>query len=443
MKIISLFTALLMCLINISASADDYSESAESFVKTMVENDFKQAATFFTEEAAAMLNAEKLQQIWSSLTGSLGKWEGIHEISCETVASLPVRIVKGIFPRSGLNIRLVFSGNGKIQGILFQPAGKPGWRKPDYVKSESFTEEPRQITCPHGNLPARLTLPVGSGKVPGVVLVHGSGPHDMDEAIGPNKPFRDIACGLASRGIAVLTYDKRTKTFGTEMKKFTLDNETVDDAVTAAKLLLTEPRVDSSRIFVLGHSQGGYALPRIAARFPQGKGWIALAGHDRPPESLIAEQVRHILSNTPGAEGIAKAHIEAVEKQAEKVRTRNYDENTPATELPAGITADWFISVRDYHPASMAASLPGKWLFLQGGRDYQVTVKDLESFRHAFNGKSNAHFRVYDSLNHLFMAGEGVCMPAEYDNEGSVAAEVISDMADFILPSHSLKQQQR
>lgn len=433
MKVISLIAALFMCLINTGASADSFSETAEIFVKAMTENEFSKAETFFTKEAAEKLNAEKLQQIWNSLTGRLGKWEGIHEISSETVASLPVRIVKGVFPKTGLNIRLVFSSNGKIQGILFQPAGKPGWRKPDYVKPESFTEEPRQIPCPHGNLPARLTIPVSSQKVPGVILVHGSGPHDMDEAIGPNKPFRDIASGLASRGIAVLAYDKRTKAFGAEMKKFTLDNETVEDAVTAARLLLTEPRIDSAKIYVLGHSQGGYGLPRIAAGFPEGRGWIALAAHDRPLENLIVDQVHHILSNTPGAEGVAKKHIDAIEKQAEKVRSRNYDENTPATELPAGITADWFISVRDYHPASMAVSLPGKWLFLQGGRDYQVTVKDLESFRNAFKEKKNAYFRVYDSLNHLFMTGEGICMPAEYDKEGTVAAEVISDIADFIL----------
>jgi hypothetical protein len=38
-----------------------------------------------------------------------------------------------------------------------------------------------------------LTLPDNcSSKVPDVVLVHGSGPLDMDESIGANKPFRDI-----------------------------------------------------------------------------------------------------------------------------------------------------------------------------------------------------------------------------------------------------------
>src|SRR5207247_4710825 len=58
-------------------------------------------------------------------------------------------------------------------------------------------------------LPATLTMPKGDGPFPAVVLVHGSGPHDRDESIGPNKPFRDLAGGLASRGIAVLRSEER------------------------------------------------------------------------------------------------------------------------------------------------------------------------------------------------------------------------------------------
>ncbi len=53
-------------------------------------------------------------------------------------------------------------------------------------------------------------MPVGPGPYPAAVMVQGSGPNDRDETIGPNKPFRDIAEGLSSDGIAVLRYDKRT-----------------------------------------------------------------------------------------------------------------------------------------------------------------------------------------------------------------------------------------
>ena len=60
-------------------------------------------------------------------------------------------------------------------------------------------------------LPGTISMPRGDGPFPAVVLVHGSGPNDRDETIGPNKPFRDLAGGLASQGIAVLRYEKRTR----------------------------------------------------------------------------------------------------------------------------------------------------------------------------------------------------------------------------------------
>lgn len=55
-------------------------------------------------------------------------------------------------------------------------------------------------------MPGTLTLPVGKKKAPVEILVHGSGPQDRDETVGPNKPFRDLAWGLAERGIATVRY---------------------------------------------------------------------------------------------------------------------------------------------------------------------------------------------------------------------------------------------
>ena len=112
-------------------------------------------------------------------------------------------------------------------------------------------------------------MPKGAGPFPAAILVQGSGPQDRDETFGPNAPFRDLAWGLASDGIAVLRYDKRTHAYGTQMAadpNITVREETTDDAVRAVDLLRSTPLVDPARVFLVGHSLGAYLAPRIAAQ---------------------------------------------------------------------------------------------------------------------------------------------------------------------------------
>lgn len=116
-------------------------------------------------------------------------------------------------------------------------------------------------------LPGRFTFPKEGKNFPIVILVHGSGPHDMDETIGPNKPFKDLAEGLASKGVATLRYYKRTKRYPNEVMKepeINIYNEVVDDALEAIKLAAAHDKLDEKKLFVLGHSLGGMLAPKIA-----------------------------------------------------------------------------------------------------------------------------------------------------------------------------------
>src|SRR5437868_1155092 len=91
------------------------------------------------------------------------------------------------------------------------PQGGTDRAKATFVPVNRDTFDEREVTVGKGEweLPGTLGLPKGSGPFPAVVLVQGSGPQDRDETMGVNKPFQDIAWGLASNGIAVLRYDKR------------------------------------------------------------------------------------------------------------------------------------------------------------------------------------------------------------------------------------------
>ena len=137
-------------------------------------------------------------------------------------------------------------------------------------------------------------------KVPAVLLVQGSGPTDMDETVGNNKPFLDISQALAEKGIAVLRYDKRTKVYGKKMLKegagnITVEDEVIEDAILAANILKNDERIDAKKVYLLGHSLGGMLAPRIDSQGGDFAGIIICAGSLRTLSDILISQNEDIL----------------------------------------------------------------------------------------------------------------------------------------------------
>lgn len=151
-----------------------------------------------------------------------------------------------------------------------------------------------------------LTLPNDTAKpVPAVVFVHGSGASNMDEKVGKLTPFKDLAQGLARRGIASVRYDKRSFAHGFKMLRdkgleVTVKTETIDDAILATELLKKDPRIDPERVFIIGHSMGGMLAPRIDAEGGNYAGLIIMAGSPRKLEEIILDQNEAALRSTKG-----------------------------------------------------------------------------------------------------------------------------------------------
>ena len=290
-------------------------------------------------------------------------------------------------------------------------------------------------------LPGTLNLPKGAGPFPAVVLVHGSGPNDQDESIGADKPFKDLASGLASHGIVVFRYTKRTLKYGSgsseDPAKLTVDDETISDARAALTLLAKQSEIDPARIFLLGHSLGGYLAPRIATGDSQIAGIIMMAANTHPVEQLNLEQIRYLVSASAqkmSAEDAQKLTA-AAEDFVKKVESPDLKPGDTVTMLGSNTRGAYWLDLRDYHPISFAAQLKIPILILQGGRDYQVTPANFEDWRRALGGHKNATLKIYPDLNHLFVAGAGPSTPQEYDIPGHVAENVVADIAAWISPS--------
>jgi dienelactone hydrolase len=422
--------------------AQDFQAQSKVLAANLFARQLDKVTAQFTERMAAGIPPATLAAMIDDLLSKTGPFRGIAGTRAEMQQEYHVVFVTCQFEKASLDLRLVYDAAGKLAGMFFAPSSpKVEWSAPDYAKQNAFQEREVVIGSGKWQLPGMLTLPRGAGPFAAVVLVHGSGPHDRDETIGPNKPFKDLAWGLAGRGIAVLRYTKRTLKMA-ELKEppasgFTVKEETLDDAQAAVSFLANTSEILRGKIYVLGHSLGGMLAPRIASGNSDVAGIILMAGSTRPLEQSIIEQLKY-LATLPGADTAAAAkQIEAAEKAAKEIRSLEPGSTSAIELLGSRIPGSYFLDLRSYHPAETAARLTIPVLVLQGARDYQVTLRDFEGWKAALEGRNNVTFKLYPGLTHLFMPsaapGAGPGTPLDYGRLGHVVEDVMADIAAWIL----------
>ena len=396
--------------------------------------EYAQVEAMFDADMAKAVPADKLKAVWESLPAQVGKATGRGDAQTMEQAGSTLVQVPLHFEKAELMAKFAIEGGGKIVGFMIQPAqaAAPPAPAPPVAEDASFSEREVMVGGDDRALPATLALPKGDGAFPAVVLVHGSGPHDRDETIGPNKPFLDIARGLAAQGIAVLRYEKRTKArpqdFASGM--FGVDEETTNDAVQAVATLRGIDGIDPKRVFVLGHSQGGMMAPRIAAVSGHVAGLVLLAAPARSLLDIVIEQNRRLAVLDDGK--TSDAERDAITAIIQQVRITRDAATDPATKTVMGLPAGYWRSIDSVDPVAEARSVGLPMLVLQGARDIQVVDADWQGWRGAFHADPKVSFKLYETLNHLAMPGEGDGTLAEYQQPNHVDATLIDDVAAWI-----------
>lgn len=285
-------------------------------------------------------------------------------------------------------------------------------------------------------LPDNITEPV-----PAVVLVHGSGSSNMDEKVGKITPFKDLADGLAKQGIACIRYNKRSFSYGLKMamsKKniITVKEETIDDAIMATNLLKNDSRIDTSKVFIIGHSMGGMLAPRIDAAGGNFRGLIIMAGSPLPMEKIMLIQLAEQMAEMKGP--VKKI----ISKQLDKFTAlfeglyELTDETAKATKIGNGVTLYYFKEMGQPSVEDYLNRTDKPMLIMQGDKDFQVKAdRDYAAYQKILAGRENVTFKLYPGLSHAFV-------PATYDNismakkeygiEKHIGDDVISDIATWI-----------
>jgi dienelactone hydrolase len=418
------FTVFLLAPLFVAdtPTATNIEARAVAFVEAFTKGDFEAATNDFTDAMKKALPSDKFEALAKALQGQVGKFKKQGKVRQEKQPPYDLVFVTCEFEKATLEAKLVFDKEGRISGLNFVPPQSTA--PPPYARKESFTESGVTIGSGEWRLPGTLTMPKGGGPFPAVVLVHGSGPQDRDETIGQTKPFRDIAWGLASRGIAVIRYEKRTKVHAMKivaLSQFTVKEETIDDAVAAAALLRKTPGIDAKRVFIVGHSLGAMMAPRIALADHDLAGIVLLAAPSRTLVDVLLEQTERELK-TATQDG-QKQLLTTLQTIARKLKNREITDATPRSEL-MGIPPGYWLEFRDYKAPADAAQVKVPMLILQGEADDQVTMEDFVGWKMAAANWKNATLKSYPKLNHEF-----VDMTA---TTKFVLGEVVTDVADWI-----------
>ncbi|MCD7901862.1 MAG: alpha/beta fold hydrolase [Bacteroides sp.] len=415
---------------NIQAQTNE--QRAKDMLRFTIEGQRDSIYTRSNQQIRDNVSPAVFSNTFQMLESQFGKYQSNGEWNTDSTSGTTIYYTDLQFEKFLLRFMAAFDEDGLANTIQLIPVSPVKSNEPSTQNTDVMEEKEIEIISGKYKLPGILSLPKGITHPPVVILVHGSGANDRDETLGPNKPFRDLAWGLSKLGIAVVRYDKRAYVYRTSEASPDFDEETVNDALSAIKMLKTNPEVNGERIYVAGHSLGASMAPRIAEFAGDDlAGIIMISGNARPLEDLIVEQMEY-LSTFMNVNQVSEKQIEDLKKQAANVKAIGATAFDESIGVPLNVPLRYWEFSNKYKQVETAKKLKLPVLILQGERDYQVTMDDFRIWHTALSANPNVSFKSYPKLNHILQEGEGKSIPSEYEKASPVPDYVMKDIANWI-----------
>jgi len=381
------------------------------------------------------VDVDQMVEMWGKIETFFGEFQSAHYI-CVDDSKENISVYATVnFKRKSQDLNIVFNDKNKIIGFFMAetiPCEKEVYPLPKYAKQKKYIETEIQFKSGDLTLFGTLTQAVKhKTNTPIVIFVHGSGPNDRDESIGPNKLFKDLALGIATKGISSLRYDKRTFRYKNPELSNTIQKEVTNDVTSAIKWLKQNENTKNNPIFVVGHSLGAYVAPLIANQNTEVKGIVMMAGNFRPLEELVLAQYQYISTLKGENEASLKPIIADLKVKLNYLKD-SLTENSPPNKLPLGVPPTYWLSMHNYNHKAVIKNLSIPIFVMQGERDYQVTMTDFNLYGKIMAEKSNYTAKSYKNLNHLFLEGKGKPNPGEYLTQSNVPKYVLIDIVKWI-----------
>ncbi len=424
-------------LFSTSLFASDFTianEKGKEVLDLFVNKKFAQIEAKVDTLYRSYYSAITLERDWNELLGTYGNFVSAKVVNYEKNQYYNFIAYKINFEYLPYIFNISYNEQGNIIYISFMPAHKI-YVAPDYCDVTKFLE--RKITVHNGfyDLPGILTMPNDVAKAPLVIIVVEAGPTDKDGSYEENKPYKDLAWGLASKGFAVFRYEKRSNNYGIYLARdkaayetFTPREDLLDDLYRSIDTLKTLPDVDPKKIYILGHGQGGMLAPLVAKERNDVRGIIMLGANAKRTQEMMIDQYKYLSTVTPNK----KPEYDAQTINAIRSMDKKLNPLTEHDRMPYSVQATYWVWLNKYKHLEVSKKLKKPMLILHGDRDYQVNIENLELWHKTLDKNPNVTIKNYPKLNHLFYSGEVASTYSEYYLKGNLPDYLVKDICDWL-----------